>query len=64
VRYVDLDLDVRVSAAGEPEVLDEAEFLEHSTRMGYPPQVIERARCAVDELLALVRSGGFPFDQG
>jgi uncharacterized protein len=63
VRYVDLDLDVRVSAAGEPEVLDEDEFLENSARMGYPPDVIEQSRRAVDELMALVRNAQFPFDQ-
>ena len=63
IRYVDLDLDVRVPAAGEPEVLDEDEFLENSARMGYPPEVVEQARSAVDELLALARSGRFPFDQ-
>jgi len=63
VRYADLDLDVRVSAQGEAQLLDEDEFLENSQRMGYPPDVIEHARRAVDELLALVRGGQFPFDQ-
>ena len=63
VRYVDLDLDVRVPPKGEPEVLDEAEFLENSQRMGYPPEVIEQARQAVDELLALARTGKFPFEE-
>ncbi len=60
--YVDLDLDVRVSAQGDPQVLDEAEFLENSARMGYPPDVIAQARRAVDELLTLVRTAQFPFD--
>ena len=63
VRYVDLDLDVHVSADGEPRILDEAEFLENSERMGYPPDTVEQARRAVDELLALARSGQFPFDR-
>ncbi len=62
VRYVDLDLDVNVPAQGEPEVLDEDEFLEHSQRMGYPPDVVQQARLAVDEILGLARSGTFPFD--
>ena len=62
LHYVDLDLDVRVSAQGVPEVLDEDEFLENSERMGYPPNVIQEARRAVDELLALVRTGQPPFD--
>ena len=63
VRYVDLDLDVRVSAHGEPEVLDEDEFVENSARMSYPPEVVEQGRRAVDELLALARSGEFPFER-
>ena len=63
VRYADLDLDVRVSAEGKPKVLDEDEFLENSRRMGYPPEVIEQARTAVDELVRLARAGEFPFEQ-
>ena len=63
LRYVDLDLDVRVPPKGEPEVLDEEEFLENSQRMGYPPEVIEQARRAIDELLALARTGEFPFEE-
>ena len=63
VRYVDLDLDVRVSADGKPEVLDEDEFLENSERLSYPPPVVEQARHAVDQLLALVQSGRFPFER-
>ena len=62
VRYADLDLDVRVSALGETEVVDEDEFLENSARMQYPPEVVSQARQAVDELLALVRNRHFPFD--
>ena len=48
VRYVDLD---------------EEEFVENSARMSYPPEVVEQARRAVDELLALARSGEFPFER-
>ena len=62
VHYADLDLDVRVSALGETEVVDEDEFLENSARMQYPPEVVSQARKAVDELLALVRNRQFPFD--
>lgn len=61
VRYVDLDLDLDVPAEGEPKVLDEDEFLENSRRMGYPPDVIDQARRALEELLALARSRQFPF---
>ena len=62
VRYVDLDLDVIVDAQLDAKVVDEDEFLQHSERMAYPPNVIEQSRAAVDELLQLVRSGQPPFD--
>lgn len=60
--YADLDLDVRVMASGDAEILDEDDFLDNSTRMSYPPDVIEQARAAVAELLAFARRGEFPFD--
>ena len=62
IYYVDLDLDVIVDAQLVATVVDEDEFLKHSERMAYPPDVIERSRTAVDELLQLVRSGQPPFD--
>ena len=63
VRYIDLDLDVRIHADGTIELLDEDEFLEHSALMGYPPDVIEQARSAADELVALARARDFPFEE-
>ena len=63
VRYIDLDLDVLVFPDGKMKVVDEDEFLEHSVRMGYPPDVIEQARRAVDELIALAHAAQFPFEQ-
>lgn len=63
VRFVDLDLDIRVPVQGGPEVLDEDEFLENSRRMGYPPEVMREARHAVDAVLALAGSGEFPFER-
>jgi len=63
VRYVDLDLDVVVRADGATEVLDEDEFVTNSRSMAYPPEVIDQARSAVDEILSLARKRAFPFDQ-
>ena len=59
--YVDLDLDLRVSAQGKLEVLDEDEFLDNSKRMGYSPDVIEHARNALDELVRLAAAAEGPF---
>jgi len=62
VRYVDLDLDVRVHADGRIELLDEDEFVENSERMGYPPEVMEQAKRAADELIELATKRAFPFE--
>lgn len=74
--YVDLDLDVAWYADGEPwfwesgqqlgggpQVLDEDEFLAHKQSMGYPHEVEQRARAAVDEVLDLIQRRAFPFDR-
>jgi protein associated with RNAse G/E len=63
IRYVDLDLDLSVSAAGDWTVLDEDEFLENAGRMGYPPHVVDKARRALEELIKLASSGEFPFQR-
>jgi hypothetical protein len=60
---IDLDLDVWWWADDKPRVLDEDEFLDHSRAMGYPADVIERARAAVDEVLGLIGERAFPFDR-
>jgi len=58
----DLDLDVSWYTDEAPRVLDEDEFLDHSERMRYPAEVIERARAAVDDVLGLIEQRAFPFD--
>jgi protein associated with RNAse G/E len=60
---VDLDLDVSWYPGEAPRVLDEDEFLAHGEAMGYPADVIERARGAVDEVLGLIGRRAFPFDR-
>lgn len=61
LRWIDLDLDVRVWPNGRLAVCDEDEFLDHSEIMAYPPD-IANARRAVDELLSLAERRAFPFD--
>lgn len=60
--WVDLDLDLRVHLDASIELLDEDEFLTHSTLFSYPPEVIAQARAAVDELMTAYRQGIFPFN--
>src|SRR5258708_17923846 len=61
LKYVDLDLDVRVFPDGRHELLDEDEFIDHTAKFGYPLAVQERARRAVEEILALVAARSGPF---
>lgn len=61
--YVDYDFDVWWWSDGEPELLDEDEFLDHSAAMSYPAGVIQAARAAVDEVLGLIKARAFPFDR-
>jgi protein associated with RNAse G/E len=63
VTYADLDLDLRVYPDGRQEVLDEDEFLENKIAMGYPPDVIERAAAALNELKELASAAAFPFQE-
>ena len=60
---VDLDLDVSWYTDEAPRVLDEDEFVAHSEAMRYPADVIEHARAAVDEVLAMIGQRAFPFDR-
>ena len=60
---IDLDLDVtRYRATGEVAVLDEDEFLDHSTRYGYPPQIIDQARTTTAQVALDVTRRIEPFD--
>lgn len=62
LRWVDLDLDLRVHLDGSLEVLDEDEFFENSRRFAYPSLVIAQARAAVDELVVCYKEERFPFN--
>ncbi len=64
IEYVDLDLDVAVRPDGCIRILDEDEFEEHRRRYGYPPEVVERARRAAEEVAELARQRAFPFSEG
>ncbi|MBI5946529.1 MAG: DUF402 domain-containing protein [Chloroflexi bacterium] len=62
--YVDLDLDVAVRPNGCVDLLDADEFAVHQQKYGYPQSVIARAEEAAEEVSALARANGFPFNKG
>ena len=63
VRWVDLDLDVILTADGEVVLDDADEFEQHRREFAYPDALVERATAARDELLRAARTGVFPFDR-
>jgi hypothetical protein len=62
MRTIDLDLDVVRFHDGRMELQDEDEFEERRVRLGYPDDVVERARATARSLLRAIESHEEPFD--
>jgi protein associated with RNAse G/E len=65
LRYVDLQLDVRVfvsEAEWSYTLLDADEFEAARQRYAYPDDLIVRCRRAVDEIVGLIEARAFPFE--
>jgi protein associated with RNAse G/E len=66
LRYIDLQLDVRVfadeSGGLRYEVLDEDDFAAARDRYAYPEDVVAQALGAVDEVIGLIKARAFPFE--
>ena len=60
--YVDLDIDVLVKPDFSYRVLDLDDFEENASRYGYSAEVQEKAHAALSELIALIETRSFPFD--
>jgi protein associated with RNAse G/E len=62
VTMIDLDLDVVRHRDGRTLVLDEDEFDEHRATLGYPPDVVDRARTTTAAVFLDVERRTPPFD--
>jgi uncharacterized protein len=62
VSAIDLDLDVVAWRDGGVEIVDVDEFDEHRVVLGYPPEIVEKARLTADWLFDKVRDEVPPFD--
>ena len=62
LRWVDLDLDVIVTETGA-QIVDEDEFAAHTTRFGYPDELVTRATEAAASLLDMATRLVPPFDR-
>ena len=60
--YVDLDIDVLIEADLSYQVLDLEEFEANALQFGYSDEVRSRAKKAVNELIKMIETRQFPFD--
>jgi uncharacterized protein len=63
LRYTDLDIDVLVAADLSYSILDRDEFDTNAARFSYPPHVLANAHQALEDLIALIEDGRFPFNR-
>jgi protein associated with RNAse G/E len=63
LNYVDLDIDVLVKPDFTYQVLDREDFEDNALRYGYPVEVREQAHGALAELIRLIETRSFPFDE-
>ena len=63
LQYVDLDIDVLVKPDFSYQVLDLEDFETNARAYDYPPDVRENARAALAELVHLIETRSFPFDE-
>ncbi len=61
--YVDLDLDILIAPDFSYQVLDIEDFETNAENYRYPSEVQAGARQAIDELVTLIETRQFPFDQ-
>lgn len=61
--YVDLDIDVLVKPDFSYQVVDLEDFDQNARAYGYPPEVRENAHAALAELIRLIETRSFPFDE-
>ncbi len=60
--YIDLDIDILVAPDLSFTVLDEDEFARNILRFNYPLEVQRKSLSALHEVISLIESGQFPFN--
>jgi len=61
--YIDLDIDVLVAPDLTYKILDVEDFEENAKRYDYPNDVLANARQALTEVIELIESRAFPFNE-
>ncbi|HKC62623.1 MAG TPA: DUF402 domain-containing protein [Pyrinomonadaceae bacterium] len=60
--YIDLDMDILVAPDLSYTVLDEEEFARNILKYNYPLEIQRKSRLALEELISLIESRQFPFN--
>lgn len=61
--YIDLDIDILVAPDFSYSILDEDEFMANAERFSYPVEIRERSQEALKELINLIETRAFPFNE-
>ena len=61
--YIDLDIDVLVAPDFTYKILDVDDFEDNAKRYAYPDEVQVNARLALAELISLIETRAFPFNE-
>lgn len=62
IKNIDYDLDVKVYPNGGYDILDQDEFEEHASHMGYGEDVIDVVERSLDQLLNVIEEKKSPFN--
>lgn len=62
IKNIDYDLDVKIYPNGGYDILDQDEFEEHASHMGYGEDVIEVVERSLDRLLNVIEEKKSPFN--
>lgn len=61
--YIDLDIDVLVAPDFTYKILDVDDFEENARRYAYPDELQANAHMALAELISLIETRAFPFNE-
>jgi protein associated with RNAse G/E len=62
IKNIDYDLDVKIYPNGGYDILDQDEFEEHASHMGYGEDVIDVVERSLDQLLNVIEEKKSPFN--
>ena len=62
IKNIDYDLDLKVNAEGEYQILDQREYLYHKELMNYPEEIDKIVKHSLEKTIEMVEKKEYPFD--